>query len=79
MELKDVGNLPVTKQPISQTVMQTELDRYMFKDIDTRDRNSTWPMFITAGDISKDGGIITLRNYNGNIQTENYPKLSIPL
>ena len=78
VKLLDVGKLPVIQQPISQASKQTKQERYAFNGPHgTNDRNSSWPMFITAGDISKDGGKIVLRTYNGNIQIQNFASFGI--
>lgn len=58
MQMKNVGTIPITGKPIQSNSIRegNEWDGY------------PWPMYITAGDISRNGKTIILRTYDGTYQ-----------
>ena len=55
--MKRVGTIPIDPENFSPSIQYVKYERY--------DRQLKWPLLITAGDISEDGGKIILRTYNG--------------
>ena len=56
-QLKRVGTIPIKPESFSTPTENEKHERNFVK----------WPLLITAGDISSDGGKIILRSYNGNV------------
>ena len=54
VDLERVGNIPIENNSPIKTPRALE-----------EGKNYPWPMYITAGDISRNGTKIILRSYNG--------------